>query len=570
MDWRYNLFRQNWHSLLQQVTPSVSSLRKKLFPTRYWTAGIIASAIIVVSFTSVFSYSHRFIRYQEPEFLTFHELQELYKNPQPRGRLGIKLAKFQTTPIISNEAYYAGTRPPQRTNQRLGPYLTVASWNIEESLRMTDAIAIFSSRDQFLNLIDPGKAPQGSPLYTTLLRQQERLAGADIIVLQEMDVGVKRSGYINAPGELAKALKMNYAYGNEHLEVDPVLLGLEKIYYTDEKTVDQEQTDHYAADPARFKGAFGSAVLSRYPIKNAEVRQLKYVAYDWYEGEKLKPGFLEEARQVGSKTLFEASIMRQIKVDTQIYFRVDLEVPELPEKTLTIINIHLEIKCTPRERELQLEEILSYLEGIKHPVIMLGDFNSAAEDLSATSAKRVAVRTLKNPTTWLSAAVSYLLPQALIINTTRFVGNFTKNLQDPLSPDIAVIFPNPLHDLFKMIQNYRFKDGGAFDFRGDPKRSVNEKSGALANSNERDFKGFETTWRVPRPITVFGKYRLDWIFVKSLLKDPYDETGPYRLAPHFGETLEELNTSLKDPVSDHHPNVVDLPFKEPSILKQAN
>ena len=120
-----------------------------------------------------------------------------------------------------------------------------------------------------------------------------------------------------------------------------------------------------------------------------------------------------------------------------------------------------------------------------------------------------------------------------------------------------------------MIQNYRFSDGGAFDFRGDSERSINGKDGALANSNERGFKGFKTTWRVQRPICFIGKYRLDWVFIKSILKDPYDEAGSYRFAPHFGETLEELNTSLKKPISDHHPNVVDIPLKEPDIRRKA-
>ncbi len=528
---------------------------------RFWTLAIVG--ILCISFVFAYFHAHRFIRYQEPKFLTFHELQKLYKNPNPGGLLGLKLGIFRRTPIISNEAYYDGTRPLQRTDPKLGTYLTLASWNIEESLHMKEAIAVFTSPDQFRSMIDPGEAAEGSPKYKEILRQRERLAQANIIVLQEMDVGVKRSGYINATGELAKALKMNYAFGDEHLELDPMVLGLEKIYQEDGKTVDQAQTNAVMADPKQYKGAFGSAVLSRYPIKKVQVFQLKYKAYDWYAGEKAEFGLTEKTRQTGSEVLFKTPIMSQIKTGTQIYFRVDLDVPELPEQTLTIINIHLEIKCTPKQRELQLAEILSYMKGIRHPVIMVGDYNAAPDDLSATSVKRIVTRTIKDPTTWLSAAVTYLLPQALIINTARFVGNYTKNFQDPLSPDISVIFPNPLHDLFAMIQNYRFSDGGAFDFRGDSERSINGKDGALANSNERGFKGFKTTWGVKQPISILGKYRLDWIFVKSVLKNPYDKSGPYRLAPHFGETLEELNTSLIVPVSDHHPNVIDIPFQEP-------
>jgi endonuclease/exonuclease/phosphatase family metal-dependent hydrolase len=525
------------------------------------------AGILCICFVFAFFYERRFIRYQEPTFLTFHELQKLYKNPHPGGLLGLKLARFETTPIISNEAYFEGARPPQRTDPKLGPYLTLASWNIgeEELFHLKDIIKVFSSADQFRSLINSDKVPEGSPGYKEILRQRERLAHADIIVLQEVNVGVKRSEYRDEAKDFAQALKMNYTFGDEQLEIDPVILGLEKIYYKDGVTVDKEGTALYAADPARYKGALGNAVFSRYPIKKVRVFQLKHVPYDWYVSQKENPGFIEKVREKGGEILLETEFTRSVRVGTQIYFRVDLDVPGLPENTLTVINIHLEINCTPKEREVQLAEILSYMKGIKHPVVMVGDYNAAPDDLSSTSIKRIVVRTIKDPTTWLSAAVTYLLPQALIINSTRFVGNFTKNLQDPLASDISVIFPNPLHALFAMIQNYRFKDGGAFDFRGDSERSINGKGGALANSNERGFKGFKTTWRVQRPISFIGKYRLDWVFVKSALKDPYDKTGPYRLAPHFGETLEELNTSLKVPVSDHHPNVVDIPLQEPRI-----
>ena len=382
-----------------------------------------------------------------------------------------------------------------------------------------------------------------------------------------MDIGVKRSGYINAAGELAKALKMNYAYAPEQLEIDPVYLGLEKINY-DDGTVDQEQTDYYRVDPAKYKGAFGIAVLSRYPIKRAQAFQLKNQAYDWYAGEKPKIGFVEKTRRVGAEVLFHNQLTREIKAGGRIFFRVDLAVPGLPEGTLTIIDIHLEIKCLPKGREAQMSEILSYIKGIRNPVIVVGDFNSAPEDLSPTSAWRVAERTVKNPETWVSVGTSVLLPYALAINTTRYAAKYTKNFNDPFAKDIDVIAPNLLKPLFEMIQNYRFSDAGAFDFRGDAERSMNGKEGILSNSNQRSRKAFKTSWRVKRPISIIGRYRLDWVFVKSTyLKDPYDKTAPYRFAPHFGETLEEMNTSLKTPISDHHPNIIDIPLEHTLIHK---
>jgi endonuclease/exonuclease/phosphatase family metal-dependent hydrolase len=498
---------------------------------RFW---ILASVSIFFIGFIVFCFrTHRFIRYQEPTFLTFRELQKLYKNPHPGGLLGWKLSRFRRTPIISNEAYYQGVRPSYHTNPKLGPYLTLASWNIgeEELFHLKDTIAVFSSFDQFRSLVNSGKAPEGSHEYKEVLQQRERLANADIIVLQEVTIGNKRSEYRDEARALGEALKMNYAYGAEQFELDPVVLGLEKIYYPDGKTVDQARTNDYAADPARYKGALGNAVLSRYPIKKVQVFPLKYVPFDWYEGEKEPLSLMEKMRQTGSKLVFQTEFTREVRAGSQIYFRVDLDVPELPEGTLTIINIHLEINCTPKDRETQTAEILSYMKKIKHPVVMMGDFNCAPQDLSPTSTLRVAERTLG---------------------------------------DIADIFSNPVKPLFAMIQNYRFADGGAFDFRGDPERSVNGKDGVLANSNERGIIGFKTTFRVTRPIAmVIGKLRLDWVFVKSYLKDPF-EKGPYRFAPYFGETLEELNTNFKTPISDHHPNVVDLPLQEPRMNSEKS
>jgi endonuclease/exonuclease/phosphatase family metal-dependent hydrolase len=502
----------------------IESLKEAMRSRRLW---MLASAIILlIGFTVAFFCSHRIVRHQEPHFLSFKELQKLSENDHPGGLLERKLERFWKTPMIDNEAYYRGSKPHRPKDPNLGDYLRVASWNIEKSYHIKEAMTAFSSENDFKILIDPSKAPEGSPLYKELLRQRKRLSAADIIVLQEMDIGNKRSGYINAAAEIAKKLDMNYAYGAEDLEVDPVYLGSEKIYYHD-GSVDQEAMDYYAADPRRYKGVFGCAVLSRYPIKHVEVFQLKTKAYDWYRGEKSKTGFLEHAREVGARILFKNEHMREVKVGGRIYFRVDLEVAGLPEETLTMINVHLEIKCMPAKREAQMSEILfSYIQKIKHPVILMGDFNSAPQDLSSTSVSRAV---------------------------------------EGIPEDIAALFSNPVKPLFTMIRDYRFDDGGAFDFRGDKNRSINGKDQELANSNQRDLIGFKTTFSVKRPLAkTIGKYRLDWVFVKSYLKDPF-EKGPYRLAPHFGETLEELNTSLKTPISDHHPNVVDLPFEEPKL-----
>ncbi len=524
---------------------------------------VIFASLIFFSFLGLaFDWPVHFVRYSAPEFLTFDELVSLYKNPYPTGALEAKLEKLWKTPIVSNEAYLNGARPPNRIHPKLGPYLRVATWNIEKSFAIKQVISVLSSAENYKLMIDSGKAPVSSEQYQTAIRERDLLTDADIFFLQEMDIGVKRSDYVDAAREVAKALNMNYAYGATYLEIDPAYLGLETMAFEGGE-VDQEMIDYYRADPNQYKGLFGIAVLSRYPIKRVEVFPLQNQGYDWYWGEKKNTTFLEKTRRFGAKSVFKSELHREMKIGNRIFMRVDLHVPGLPNDTLTLINIHLEIKCLPKAREQQIREILSYIRDIKNPVIMAGDFNSAPSDLSPTSVVRETKRMAKDPTMWFSLAVSQIAPQALLVNATRTVSNVTKNFQNPTAKSIPVIAPNSTAGLFKAIEEYRFNDGYTFDFRGDAERSVNGDHGLLSNSNQRDRLGYKTTFQVRRPLgEIIGKYRLDWVFVKSFLTNPKELNGSYQFSPHFGRTLEDMNTVVNKQFSDHHPNIVDLPLEE--------
>ncbi len=502
---------------------------------------------------------------QEPDWLTFDELLQISENPDPGGDLGEKLDRLLRTPLISNEAWFDGQRPMRLVNPRMGQILRVATWNIEKSLEMGRVIQAMEQPANYDQMIREDLAPPGSPLRRLMYRQHSRLRRSDILLLQEMDYGVNRSDYRDAAGDLARAMGMNYAYAVQALEIDPVLLGTEDVI--DEKgQVDQEASAYFHADPERYKGAFGSAVLSRYPILRAEVIPLKHKAYDWYWKEKAKTTFLEDTRRFGSEVAFKNVIHREMKVGGRHFFRVDLAVPDVPGGVLSVICIHLEIKCLPAARQAQMLEILEYIQDIPHPVIMAGDFNSAAEDLSPTSLPRFVERSIKDPSTWLSVVTSMAISYGNFVNLGRQSFNFVKNYHDPLAPNLPVVAKNPVLPMFRDIRDFRFADGGCFDFRGDKKRSVGRRKRELANSNEAGKKGYVTTFTVKRPIGPFGLFRLDWIFVKTGFQtDPLDSKDSYRLAPHFGETLVEFNKYLQTPFSDHRPSVVDLPLSEPDL-----
>lgn len=507
----------------------------------------------------------KLIPYQVPELLTYDEMVKLSSNPYPGGPLGQKVEKLLNTAFISNEAALRGARPKRNKDPKLGPFLRVVQWNIEKSMKMQEAIWAFTDLKSFKSLIDTRRFPEGSKGYRRILGQRTLLESADVILLQEMDVGMKRSEYRNAVKELAEALNMNYVYGTEYLEVDPINLGIEK--FMDEAGVeDKEFEEFFRVEPEKYRGLFGSAILSRYPIVDVKFFQLRNQAYDWYYGEKESLSVLEKARRGSAKAVFLEKLFREMKVGGRVFLQADLYVPELPEKKLSVVNVHLEIKCKPKGREEQMAEILSHMIEITNPVILAGDFNSAPGDLSPTSVRRELRTAAADPSFWFDRAVQYVSPQGLFLTGTRFFSNITKNFQNPTARHIPVVAPNPTKGLFKLIEDFRFYDTFSFDFRGSRNRSFGGERGLLANSNQRDRVGYKMTFTTDRTIAkVLGKYRLDWMFVKSYLTMPKDDQGPYRFSPHFARTLEELNDGLKERISDHHPNVVDLPFEEPEI-----
>ncbi|MEM7392491.1 MAG: hypothetical protein AAF492_09080, partial [Verrucomicrobiota bacterium] len=263
-----------------------------------------------------------FIRFQDTEFLTYDELVQLSANPKPEGPLKEKMDTFFRTPIVSNEAWHEGHRREAKDHPQLGDHVRVASWNIEKSFQVERAALYLDSAAAFNKQI-PRYRLDLNGKRATMQRQQRRIAGADVLILQEMDIGVSRSDYVDAARTLAQRLNMNYAYAPAQLEVDPVLLGLEPLTNRTGEVVES-----YEVDKERYKGVFGSAVLSRYPIKQVICFPLETQPYDWYTEEVKMPSAVEAGKRVATRTLFRNYTKRELKAGGgRPFFRVDLHVP---------------------------------------------------------------------------------------------------------------------------------------------------------------------------------------------------------------------------------------------------
>lgn len=518
--------------------------------------------LLLASFACLLSPAAGGAQQQAPELLAYDELVQLYEQETPPEALQNKLRLLLTTPFVSNAASARGVRPLLPSTTRLGQFLRIVQWNIERGLEYDAVRLAFTDAAGFTKLIDPTAYPRGSEKRRLILQQVQLLKQADVIVLNEVDWGIRRTNYRNVAADLASALGMNYAYGVEFVEVDPIALGLEKF----EELPPEDRAGlaaEISVDRARYRGLHGSAILSRFPLEDVRLEPFEHQPHDWYKDELASVRPLEKGKRKAGEIVFQEKVRREVRRGGRMMLTAEIRDARLPGGRMTVVATHLESKTKPEGRRRQLEELLARIKDAGGPVVVAGDMNTSTQDSTPTSVGRELKKRLGSRSFWIKQGLGILtgvkLPRMLLggLNTYR-------KQADPTVRNIPLVASNPEAKFFDSLKDFRFADGAAFDFRGEQERSVGEKDDTLANSNQRGDKGFITTYEVERTISFVGKFKLDWIFVRPPgLTEHDDDEQPHRFAPHFGRTLKSLNNALEDRISDHSPVTVDLPLGEP-------
>lgn len=542
------------------VRPNVE-LRGPVFHSTVLVAALLLLGVAVIR--DCLAAKTDYVRFSKPDLLTFEELVELEQKDSPPAALAEKLEHLLTTPFISNEAYLDGAKPKRPSSPELGPFLRAICWNIERGIQFDPIRIALSEPEKFDQVLAEKKDPKTKPLTPEQLKivkqQLEVLQPADLLILNEVDYGVTRTNYRDVARDLAQALHMNYAYGVEFLELDPLNLGLEKVELED-KDAQADIQKSFDVDKSRYLGMHGTSVLSRYPIRKASLRPLP-VCYDWYAGEKKEISKLEAGRRKGANLAFMERIAREIRRGGRTVLFVELAVPESPTGAVTVVAPHLENKCKPGCRAKQAAQILEWIQADPNPVILGGDLNTTGTDNAPVSVSKVLTDRVKDPDKWAVEAIKWSTgaPTVLLIPV-----NMMRNKNDPTGFDVPVLSRKKEAKLFDESAKFHFEDGHVFDFRGESGRSAEGRGGTLSDSNQRSGKGFRYTFALAKTYGgLFGEYKLDWFFVKGLATDPRKPGGKYQFAPHFARTLMELNYAPEEELSDHAPLTVDLPLTEP-------
>lgn len=162
------------------------------------------------------------------------------------------------------------------------------------------------------------------------LKSHKDLRNKDLYQLTELDYGMARSDNRFVAQEIAKELKLNYAFA-------PVYICLQKGSGVEaEVSGENKQSIH------------GLATFSKYPLKNAHTVILPN-GKDKMEGKEKRLGYL-----------------RALIADV-----------EHPHGTFRAVTVHLDVHCSRKHRERQVALILDHLETLPRlPTIFGGDFNT--------------------------------------------------------------------------------------------------------------------------------------------------------------------------------------------------
>ena len=162
-----------------------------------------------------------------------------------------------------------------------------------------------------------------------------RAAGADVLLLTELDAGMARSAQRHAARDLALRLGMGFAYAVEFVELG---LGTE-------------------AERARLPGArnerglHGAAVASARPLERPALARLD-AGGDWFDGRRGE-------RRVGGRIAVLATL-------------------RLDGAPVTLASVHLESHGDPAHRDAQAAALLAAVDAYAPgaPVLLGGDFNT--------------------------------------------------------------------------------------------------------------------------------------------------------------------------------------------------
>src|SRR4029079_6599746 len=209
----------------------------------------------------------------------------------------------------------------------------------------------------------------------------------------------------------------------EFVEVDPLTLGTETL--EGETSGDKDKmVQNLVVDKTRTLGLHGTAILSRFPLRN--VRIVRYVnqGHDWYEDEKKGVSKLEKGKRKGAGLVLSEKIVREVRRGGRRMLLADISNPIIPGGEMTVVATHLEAKSKPVERAKQLKESLARIQSSTDPVVSARAMNTSGSDATPTSFQREVKKRLGSSSFWATQGIKSVTGGGFLYDITVVVGTY--------------------------------------------------------------------------------------------------------------------------------------------------
>src|ERR1041384_4846855 len=247
---------------------------------------------------------------------------------------------------------------------------------------------------------------------------------------------------------------MNYAYGVEFVEVDPIALGTEGFEEVSAEDRLKLETQ-IAVDKSRYRGLHGSAILSRFPLQNVRLQQFENQPHDWYKEELKSVRPLEAGKRKAGELVFREKIQRQVRRGGRMMLTAEIADQRIPSGRMTIVATHLEDKSKPKGRRQQLNELLNRISTTNTPVIIAGDMNTSTHDGTPLSLESALKNRFGSKSFWAKQALQVLtgvkLPTLLLTGMNTY-----RTQADPTVKSIPLVASNPAAEVFPKVKDIRF------------------------------------------------------------------------------------------------------------------
>ena len=173
------------------------------------------------------------------------------------------------------------------------------------------------------------------PQVEQALRQHPSLAGADLVTLNEVDLGMARAANRDVAADLAGALGLHAVWAPLFLETTP----------------GRHDDVREAGGRENLESLFGIALLSRWPIAEARIVELPSPMRFQFDTEGMYGRFIALVAAI-----------------------------ERPGAPFVGVSVHLEVHRTRRHRAEQMQVLVTDLRDERRPIVIGGDFNTHTFD----------------------------------------------------------------------------------------------------------------------------------------------------------------------------------------------